>query len=130
MKFRPGLAIGWTAAILVAAFQTFGAVTKFIPVAPGSVTEAMRAGLGLTPEIAFWLGIVEIVTVIFFLWPRGSTVGFILMVGYFSGVYATMLTHGLGNIGAPGMSIVFLLLIVSAWFRNPELLHRLTRGKA
>ncbi len=128
-KIRFGLIIGWICALLVSAFQLFAAVMKFVPVVPGSDAEVMNAAMGMTPEIAFWLGILEIITVILFLIPRTSTIGFVLMIGYFSGVWATLITHGMAVEGTPMCLIVFLLLSVSAYFRNPELLSRL-KGKA
>ncbi len=128
-KIRFGLILGWICALLVSALQLFGAVMKFMPVVPGSEAEAMNAAMGMTPEITLWLAVLEIVTVVLFLIPRTSTVGFVLMVGYFGGVWATLITHGMAADGTPMALIIFLLLTVSAYFRNPELLSRL-KGRA
>ena len=50
--------------------------------------------------------------------------GFVLMVGYLGGVLATLLTHGQD----PTMIYVaFVLLTISGYFRNPELLGRVKK---
>ncbi len=129
MKLRLLPIVAWTCAILVAAFQLFAAVMKFVPIEPGSQAEAMNLSLGMTPSIAHALGIVEFIIVALFLIPRTATIGFVLMIGYFGGVYATMITHGMGNEGTPMIVIVFALLMISAAVRSPELLTRAKTGK-
>jgi len=129
MKKKVGSVIGWTCAILVALFNLFAAVMKYVPVAPGSEAEALMQQLGLTPELHHVLGVVEIAIVLLFLIPRTSTVGFVLMVGYMGGAWATNITHGFDSLAeSMGFIITFALLTISAWFRNPELTWRL-RGK-
>ena len=73
------------------------------------------------------LGILELFIVLLFVVPRTSTVGFVLMVGYMGGALATNLTHGFSNMDAIPIYVSFLLLAVSAWFRNPELVSRLLK---
>ena len=46
MNTRLGSITGWTCAILVAAFNLFAAVMKFMPVAPGSDAETFGQRLG------------------------------------------------------------------------------------
>jgi hypothetical protein len=129
MKLRLLPIVAWTCAILVSAFQLFAAVMKFMPIEPGSQAAAMNQSLGMTPDIAHALGILEIAIIILFLIPRTATIGFVLMVGYFGGVYATMITHGMGGDGTPMIVIVFALLMISAAVRSPELLTRAKTGK-
>lgn len=43
------------------------------------------------------------------------------------GALATNLTHGFSNMEALPIYITFLLLMISAYFRNPELLSRLLK---
>lgn len=126
MSTRTGSIIGWTCAILIGAFNLFGAVMKFVPIAPGSDTEATLNKLGLTGLVQS-LGILELVIAILFLIPRTSTVGFVLMVGYMGGALATNMTHGAGQVDLIPIYVIFLLLTVSAWFRNPELVSRLLK---
>ena len=128
-KIRFGLILGWICALLVSALQLFAGVMKFMPVPAGSDADTMNAAMHITPQIAHGLGILEFIIVILFLIPRTSTVGFVLMVCYFGGVWATMITQGMAAMGTQMAVVVFLLLTVSAYFRNPELLSRL-KGKA
>jgi uncharacterized membrane protein YphA (DoxX/SURF4 family) len=114
--------LGWTSAILVAALNVFAGVSKFLPVAPDSPQSAMMQSMGITPNIAHVLGVVELVSAVLFLIPRTSTIGFVLLVGYMSGVTATLITHSQdATIGF----IALALLTVSAFVRNPELRSRL-----
>ncbi len=125
MNSRLGSIIGWTCAILVAAFNLFAAVMKFVPQAPDSPGAAMMKQLGLTIGMEHVLGVLELVIVVLFLIPRTSTVGFVLMVGYMGGALATNLTHGLSNADALPIYVTLLLLTISAIVRNPELTARL-----
>src|SRR3989344_7018779 len=127
MKLRSGLIIGWICTLLIGAFNLFAAVMKFLPVAPGSQAEEFGQRLGTT-GLEYPLGVLEIIIVVLFLVPRTSTVGFVLMIGYMGGVLATMLTHGLSHADSLMIYVALLLLTISAWFRNPELVARL-RGK-
>ena len=53
-----------------------------------------------------------------------------LLIGYMGGALATNITHQMPvNTYAP-IYIVFLLMTIGAYFRNPELLYRLKTGKA
>ncbi len=130
MKSRFCTIVGWICAILVAAFNLFAAVMKFMPVAPGSDSEIMMQKLGITMTLDHALGILELAIVLLFLIPRTSTVGFVLMIGYMGGALATNLTHGFTNMQALPIYITFLLLMISATVRNPELLTRLKKGSA
>lgn len=129
MKLRPLPIIGWISTILVAAFNMFAGVMKFVPVAPGSDAEIMGTKLGVM-GIEHALGVLELIIVALFLIPRTSTVGFVLMIGYMGGALATNLTHGFSNMEAMPIYITFILLTVSAYVRNPELLSRLLGRKA
>ncbi len=125
-----GLIVGWICALLVAALNTFAGIMKYVPQAPDSEGAKMMASLGLTPGIQHVLGVVEFAIIILFLIPRTSTIGFVLMIGYMGGVLATMISHGMTSAADTGVIYVALLLLtISAYFRNPELLSRL-KGKA
>lgn len=130
MKLRFTPIIGWTATILVAAFNIFAGIMKFTPIEPGSEAEAMMAKLGINPAMSPVLGVLELSIVVLFLIPRTSTVGFVLMIGYLGGALATNLTHGFSNMEALPIYILFVLLTISAAVRNPELLTRLKKGAA
>ena len=128
MTARISSSIGWICKILVVAFNLFAAIMKFMPVLPGSPSEAMVQKLGITLSLDHALGILELSIVLLFLIPRTSTVGFILMIGYMGGALATNLTHGLSNMDALPIYITFLFLMITAWTLHPELTSRL-RGK-
>lgn len=122
---KAGSIIGWTCTILVAAFNLFAAIMKFVPQAPGSDGAVMMEKLGLTLQMEHALGILEFIIIALFVIPRTSTVGFVLMIGYMGGALATNLTHGFTNMEALPIYITFVLLTLSAYFRNPELLSRI-----
>jgi uncharacterized membrane protein YphA (DoxX/SURF4 family) len=126
MNTRVGSVIGWICAGLVALFNIFAAVMKFVPVEPGSQSAVFMERLG-TAGLERPLGVLEFVITVLFLIPRTSTVGFVLMVGYMAGALATNLTHGFSNMEALPIYISLLLLTISAYFRNPELLSRLLK---
>jgi uncharacterized membrane protein YphA (DoxX/SURF4 family) len=120
-----GTIVGWVCALPVAALNLFAGVSKFLPVAPDSPEAAMMQSMGMTPQLAHVLGVIELASVVLLLIPRTSTVGFVLLVGYMSGVTATLITHTQdATIGFASLA----LLAVSAFFRNPELLWRI-KGK-
>ena len=130
MPSRASSIIGWTCVILVAAFNLFAAVMKlFVPIPPGSPAEAMGQQLG-TIGLERGLGILELIIVVLYVWPRTSAVGFVLMVGYMGGALATNLTHGFSHMEALPIYISFVLMTIAAYFRNPELTARLLRRQA
>lgn len=116
--------IGWIAAILIAAFNLFAAVMKFVPVVPGSPGDVFATEVGMK-GLEYPLGVLEFIIVILFVIPRTSTVGFVLMVGYMGGVLAANLTHGFSLVETIPIQLTFLFLILSAYGRNRELLSRL-----
>lgn len=120
-----GTIVGWVSLAPVAALNIFAGISKFSPVAPDSPQAAMMQSMGITPQISHVLGVVELASVLLLLIPRTSTVGFVLLVGYMSGVTATLMTHSQdATIGFVSLA----LLALSAYFRNPELLWR-AKGK-
>lgn len=129
MFSRSGTIIGWICTLLVAAFNTFAAVMKlFVPIEPGSAAEIMGQRLG-TIGLERGLGVLELIIVVLYVWPRTSTVGFVLLVGYMGGSLATNLTHGFTHMEALPIYITFAVMTLGAYFRNPELLTRLRTVK-
>lgn len=123
------LILAWICTILVAAFNLFAAVMKFVPSAPGSDADVFMTRLGVT-GMEHVLGVLEFAIVILFLIPRTSTIGFVLLIGYLGGALATNLTHGFGTMDVLPIYISFVLMMISAYVRNPELLTRLRTGSA
>lgn len=124
MKIRVGSIIGWMCAILVAAFSLFSGVMEFIMPMDNPEVAAFVARLGIT-DMEYYLGAAKIIFAVLLLIPRTSTVGFVLMVGYFSGALATNITHQVPPAEYGMLVIVLAVLTVSGYFRNPELLSRL-----
>ncbi len=129
MKLRVSSVIAWVCTLLVAAFNIFAGVMKFMPVPAGSPSEAMLQRLGVSLQLDHVLGVIELAIVVLYLIPRTSTVGFVLLIGYLSGALATNLTHGFTNAEAAPIYILFALMLISAYIRNPELLARLMKKK-
>lgn len=129
MSVRLGSVVGWVSVGLVAAFNLFATVMKFLPPTPEG--EAMGKQIG-TFGLERGLGVLEAVITVLYVVPRTSTVGTVLMAGYLGGALATNLTHGT-SITDPmllPMHVLLALLALGAWFRNPELKSRLLTGKA
>jgi hypothetical protein len=116
--------VAWIAAVLVSIFHIFATVMKFVPIEPGSAGDQFAIAVGMR-GLEIPLGIVQIVIVALFLWPRTATIGFILMVGYYAGALAANLSHGFSNMEAMPLYVSLALLTVSAIGRSPELLSRL-----
>lgn len=127
MSTRVSSVIGWICTALVAALTIFSGVMEFImPMTdPEIVAYVTRLGiLGLE----YHLGAAKLVIAALYLWPRTSTVGFVLMVGYYGGALATNITHAIPLAEYAPLLIVLALLTVDAVLRKPELLTRL-KGK-
>lgn len=123
MSNRTGTIIGWICAILVSALTVMSAIAEFMPLTdPAMIAFAERLGV---KDIAVQLGILKLILVVIFLYPRTSTVGFVLMIGYFGGALATNITHGFTVMEALPVYIALVLLTISGYFRNPELVTRL-----
>ncbi len=123
MKTRVGTIIGWICVILVAAFTLFSAVMEFVPVSdPATLAFLAKLGVG---DIMYPLGITKFILVALYLIPRTSTVGFVLLVGYFGGALATNITHQFAFPDYAPLVVAMVLMTVGAYFRNPELLTRL-----
>ncbi len=126
MKSRASSIISWICIGLVAAFNLFAAVMKFFPVVPGSEGDLMMQKLGVN-GMMLSLGVLEFVILALYVIPRTSTVGTVLMIGYLGGALATNLTHGFGQADVVPIYILFVLIMIGAWFRNPELVSRLLK---
>ncbi len=126
MKKRTASIIGWICAILVGLLTIASAIAEFIPVTdPETLAFIQKLGV---ENITIQLGIVKLLLAAIYLIPRTSTVGFVLLVGYYGGALATNITHNFTLPEYAAILIVFVLMTIGAYFRNPELLYRL-QGK-
>lgn len=124
MKKRVANVFAWICIGLVSAFNLFAAVMKFVPIVPGSEGDLMMQRLGVG-GMEYGLGVLEFVLVVLYVVPRTSTVGTVLMGGYLAGALATNLTHGFTHAEAAPIYVLFVLMFIGAWIRNPELFSRL-----
>lgn len=129
MKHRFGQWVGWICVILVSALNVFAVIGKFSAVVPGSAAQQYASQLGIE-GIEHQLGVLEIIVMILYIWPRTSTAGTVLMAGYLGGALSACITHGFSTADNMGLYIALVLLAIGAWFRNPELKTRLMTGKA
>lgn len=128
MSKKAASVVGWICTGLVSALTIFSAIMEFIPVTdPVMLAYIEKMGVG---EIAIELGITKLIIAALYLWPRTSTVGFVLMIGYYGGALATNITHGFAFAEYAMILVVFALLTLDAYLRKPELLTRLRTGKA
>ena len=114
----------WTGRVMSAVvilFMIFDAAIKLIPIQPVIDTMA-QLGYPGTAALARGIGIVEVVCIVLYAWPRTSVLGAILLTGLFGGAIATHL-----RIGSPGFSHllfgVYLGLLAwgGLWLRDPRL---------
>ena len=89
------------------------------------VATAMTA-IGMKPFMV-WMGVAEIIFATLFLIPKTRTIGFVLLICYFSGAMATDLSHG-RPLTAP---LFFLVLLFAAQIINhPEIFIRTTARRS
>ena len=106
---------------LVVLFLTFDATIKLIPIQ--AVIDSMNE-LGYPPTIglARGIGIITVICIVLYVWPRTAVLGAILMTGLFGGAIATHL-----RIGSPVFShLLFgfylgLLAWGGLWLRDARL---------
>lgn len=119
--------LGWICVLLVTAFTLFSAVMNMLPLDGNEMGIAMATRLGVI-DMIFALGIAKFILAILYVLPRTSTVGFVLMVGYYAGALATNMTHGFTVAEYSPVIVTLAVMTLGASIRNPELLWRV-RGK-
>jgi len=82
----------------------------------------MAASFGLDAKTNTILGIVELLSLILFVFPRTGILGTLLLTAYMGGAIATHLEHG-QSIIAP--CIIQTILFLVAFYRFPELRTKL-----
>lgn len=114
--------LGWVLTILIAGFLLFSASGKFLT---NEETQSMMAGLGITPETARMIGIIEIISTLLFVIPRTGVLGTLLLAAYLGGAIATHIEHP--QAGPPTAAIIVQCVVwITAVIRFPELLWRIT----
>lgn len=119
--------IGWICTLLVSALTIFSGVMEFVMPMDNPDVAAMVARLGVG-GMEYYLGAAKLVLAALYLVPRTSTVGFVLLIGYYGGALATNITHGFTVPEYAPILLVFVFMTIDAYLRKPELLWRL-KGK-
>jgi hypothetical protein len=111
--------IGWTLSGLVGAFLIFSASFKFFT--PDIVRETM-SGLGWPVEYDLFIGIIEVICVALYLFPRTAVLGAILETALLGGAIATNVRVG-NPLFSHELFGVYLGLFVwgGLWFRDARL---------
>lgn len=115
--------IGWVLSAFIGLMLSASAADK---ISGSGHALQMSASFGLSAGTYSILGIIEISSVILFLFPRTGILGTLLLSSYLGGAIATHLQHQ-QNILFP-MAIEALIWI-TAVIRFPELTLRIRRGK-
>lgn len=111
--------LGWLLASLVGLLLAASALDKM----SGSAHSlTMATSFGLSPGTYRVLGIIELSSVLLFLWPRTSLLGTLLLTAYLGGAIATHLQHQQGILFPTGLEA---LVWIAATSRLPELSQRL-----
>ncbi|HEY2159388.1 MAG TPA: DoxX family protein [Isosphaeraceae bacterium] len=109
---------GWIITALVAAFLLLDGVMKLVK--PEPVVEA-TVRLGYSESVIPVLGVVVLVCLAFYLVPRTSVLGAILLTGYLGGAVASHLRHDDGPFPVVFPAIFGALAWLGIWLRDPQL---------
>jgi hypothetical protein len=113
--------IGWSLSGLVGVLLLASSIDKIM----GSENAIkMSTSFGITAQTYSILGIIEVVSVLLFLWPRTAILGLLLLSSYLGGAIATHLQHG-QSIVFPGAFQV--VLWIASIIRFPELIQRINK---
>lgn len=111
--------INWILTGLVAFIFIGSAISKFIA---NDETIVMIQAIGLTPSVYKIIAVVELLSIILFIFPRTGILGTLLLAAYMGGAIATHLEHN-QSIVAP--CIIQAVVWIVAVVRFPELRQRL-----
>ena len=100
---RATLWAGWILSALAILFLIFDTVIKVLKMAPA--VEATTQ-LGYPESLVIGIGVIELICLAFYVIPRTSVLGAILMTGYLGGAVATNL-----RAGTPVFNVIFPLII-------------------
>lgn len=112
--------IGWVLTALVALAFIASASMKLMG---GEEMEKNAALMGLTANSLKMIGILELVCIVLFIFPRTGVLGTLLVAAYLGGAIVTHLEHGQPFI-AP--LIIQCIAWIAAIIRFPELLKRIS----
>ena len=116
--------IGWVLSGLVGLMLAASAIDK---ITGSAHALQMGASFGLSAGTYSFLGIIEILSVALFLYPRTGILGILLLSSYLGGAIATHLQHQQSILFPMAFEVV---LWIAAVIRFPELTQRLFPYKA
>lgn len=123
MTTKTKIIIHWSLAGVVGFIFIGSALSKFIG---GEETLTMASSIGLDETSFRIVGVIELVSVVLFLFPRTGILGTLLLSAYMGGAIATHLTHGQS---VAGPAVIEAIVWIAAVFRFPELTDRISGFK-
>lgn len=119
MKATPTI---WTGRVLTALFALFILGASVAPKLLGMpVAEETLNQLGWPPGYAFGIGILELLCLMLYLYPRTNILGAILFMGLFGGAMATQIRAGSPLFSHQLFSIYLgLFMWGGLWLRDPQ----------
>lgn len=112
--------INWVLAIIVSFIFVGSGISKLTA---DSTALAEAAKIGLSPNTLTILGVIELLAVALFLYPRTGIIGALVLVAYMGGAVCAHVVFGLPII-APVVISIFVWIV--SVVRFPELTNRLT----
>jgi hypothetical protein len=112
----------WTGRVLWALFVLFMIMDVTMKLLRLPIVETTGAALGLPTGSGFPIGIMELVILALYVWPRTAVLGAVLVTALMGGTVATHLIAG-SPWGSSVLFGVYLALIAwgGLWFRDPAL---------
>ena len=119
MKATPMI---WTGRVLTALFALFILGASAAPKLLGlPITEEIMNQLGWPPGYVLSIGILELVCLVLYLYPRTNLLGAILFMGLFGGAMATQIRAGSPLFSHQLFSIYLgLFMWGGLWLRDPQ----------
>ena len=113
----------WSLTALIGLVFVGSAMGKLMP---GGGAADMATQMGITEGTIKALGIVELLSVLLFIFPRTGVLGTLLLTAYMGGAIAT---HVLTKQNLPAPMIIMAILWLVAIYRFPELKKRISGGE-
>lgn len=110
---------GWVLTIILALLFT---MSIFMKLTQNETALAQASSFGIDATTYFFIGIIEIISLVLFLVPRTGIIGTLLLASYMGGAIVTHLQHQQPIAMAV---IIQILLWITAFIRFPELKERL-----
>lgn len=114
--------INWALTAVVAFIFLGSAYGKLMP---SEANLGMAKNFGLNQQTFFYIGLVELLSIILFIIPRTGIIGTLLLAAYMGGAIATHLEHN-ESIIFPCVIQAFIWIV--AFIRFPELRQRIVNN--